>query len=140
MDFATKLSRMNDLLSINIISPDPLSTPLFNGSQGISSSSATGGGNSSHTSGFLVDKDGNIVLYKLGVIHAEGLTRRELEYKLQKDLASYLKDAVVTIRFLSNHVTMIGEVAKPQVLNIPNEQISLLDAIGQSGEDRKSVV
>ncbi|HEY8688110.1 MAG TPA: polysaccharide biosynthesis/export family protein [Chitinophagaceae bacterium] len=128
--------RKNDLLSIIIISPDPVSTPLFNGSQGTSTSSGASSGTSGSTpaGGYLVDKDGNIVMYKLGVIHVEGLTRSELKYKLQKDLSPYLKDAVVTIRFLSNHITVLGEVAHPQVLTIPNEQIPLLEAIGQSGD------
>ena len=126
--------RKNDQLSINIISPDPVSTPLFNGSLGTSTSTTSAGSNSSSSSGYLVDKDGNIELYKLGVIHVEGLTRSELKSKLQNDLSPYLKDAVVSIRFLSNHITVLGEVAKPQVLTIPNEQISLLDAIGESGD------
>ncbi len=74
-------------------------------------------------------------IYKLGNVHAEGLTRDELKYRLQKDLAPYLlKDPVVVIRFLSNHVTLLGEVNKPQVLNIPNEHISLPEAIAQSGD------
>jgi len=127
--------RKNDILGITIISPDPLSTALFNGTQIASASTgATAASSSSTAGGHLVDNEGNISIYKLGVIHVEGLTRSELKQKLQKDLAPYLLDAVITIRFLSNHVTMLGEVAKPQVINIPNEQISLLDAIAQSGD------
>src|ERR1035437_5182382 len=127
--------RKNDLLSINIISPDPMSTTLFNGLQGISTpSGASGGTGTGSTGGFLVDNDGNIVIYKLGIVHVEGLTRNELKEHLQKDLAPYLKDAVVTIRFFSNRVPMLGEVAHPQVITMPNEQISALEAIGMSGD------
>src|ERR1035437_1742316 len=127
--------RKNDLLSINIISPDPISTTLFNGLQGISTSSGgSGGSNAGASGGYLVDNDGNIVMYKLGIVHVEGLTRNELKEHLQKDLAPYLKDAVVTVRFLSNRVTILGEVAKPQVITMPNEQISVLEAIGMSGD------
>jgi polysaccharide export outer membrane protein len=125
--------RKNDLLVINIISPDPVNTPYFNGSQYTSTSSGTSAGGSS-TGGFLIDNDGNITVYKLGIIHVEGLTRSELKYKLQKDLEPYLKDAVVTVRFLNNHITLLGEVAKPQVLSMPNERIPLLEAIGQAGD------
>ena len=126
--------RKNDLLGINIISPDPATTPLFNGLQTTTAVSTTTSNNISNPNGFLVDNDGNIVMYKLGIIHVEGLTRNDLKYRLQKDLAPYLKDAVVTIRFLNNHVTILGEVSKPQVLTIPNEQIPLLEAIAQSGD------
>ncbi len=123
--------RKNDLLGINVISPDPVSTPLFNGVQSSAAPSSTGGGPSG---GYLVDNDGNIVIYKLGIVHVEGLTRSELKNRLQKDLSPYLKDAVVTIRFLNNHVTLLGEVGRPGIVSMPNEQIPLLEAIGLSGD------
>ncbi len=85
--------RKNDLLSISIISPDPVSTPLFNAITGPSASNSAAS-SSSLASGYLVDNDGNILMYKLGVIHVEGLTRSELKDKLQKDLSPYLIPAV----------------------------------------------
>lgn len=129
--------RKNDLLGINIVAPDLESTPLFNGLQSISTSSGDAGGSTAPAGGFLVDSKGNINMYKLGAVHVEGLTRKELEQKLEKDLNityAYLKDAVVTVRFLNNHVTILGEVAKPQVLAMSTEKLSLLDAIGMSGD------
>ena len=127
--------RKNDLLGITIISPDPITTPLFNGSQSISVGTGESvGTNSGTANGYLVDNDGNIEIYKLGTIRVEGLTRKQLKQRLQRDLAPYLKDAVVTVRFLNNKVSVLGEVTKPQVINIPNEQISLLEAIAQSGD------
>ncbi len=127
--------RKNDLLYIGITSPDPVSTPLFNGLQSISMSSSGNTGNSNTgLGGTLVDKEGDIVMYKLGTIHVEGLTRNELRQQLQADLSPYLKDAVITVRFLNNKVTILGEVNKPQVLTMTNEQLSLLEAIAQSGD------
>ncbi len=127
--------RKNDLLSISIISPDPVSTPLFNGTQGASASSgSTAAGSTGTGGGYLVDNNGNIVIYKLGSIHVEGLTRNELKQLLEKELSPYLKDAVVTIRFLNNRVTMLGEVTKPGIVTMPIEQISLLEAIAMSGD------
>ena len=125
--------RKNDLLSISIVAPAP-DIALFNGPLGSSSSSGVSGVSNPGTNGYLVDNDGNIIMYKLGAVHVEGLTRNELKEHLQKDLAPYLKDAVVTIRFLSNRVTMLGEVAHPQVITMQNEQISVLEAIGMSGD------
>jgi polysaccharide export outer membrane protein len=110
--------RKNDLLSINIVAAAE-DVALFN----------AGG-----TGGYLVDNNGDIVMYKLGIVHVEGLTRSELKRLLQKEHAPYLLNPVLTIRYLSNHVTILGEVGKPQVLSMPNEQITLLDAIGQSGD------
>lgn len=129
--------RKNDLLDINIVAPDMLTTPLFNGLQSIPTSSGEAGGSTAPSGGFLVDDKGNISMYKLGTVHVEGLTRKELKQKLETDLNikyAYLKDAVVTVRFLNNHVTILGEVAKPQVLTMPTEKLSLLDALGMSGD------
>jgi len=127
--------RKNDLLGINIISPDPVSTPLFNGSQGSSASTGAASASSTGTGGgYLVDNNGDIVIYKLGSLHVEGLTRNELKQRLEKELNPYLKDAVVTIRFLNNRVTILGEVTKPGIVTMPIEQISLLEAIAMSGD------
>jgi len=125
--------RKNDLLNIVILAPAP-DINLFNAASSASSSGSSGGNNGNPVSGYLVDNNGNIVMYKLGTVHVEGLTKSELKKKLEKDLLPYLNESVVTIRFLNNHITMLGEVTKPQVLNIPTEQISLLEAIGQSGD------
>lgn len=122
--------RKNDILDVNIISTDPVYTALFNGTP---NSTATIPG-AKNIAGFLVDNQGNISIYKLGAIHVEGLTRTELKQKLQRDLVPYLKDAVVSVRFLNNRVTVLGEVLKPGVISIQNEQIPLLEAIGQAGD------
>jgi len=45
-----------------------------------------------------------------------------------------LIDPVVTIRHLNYEVTVIGEVEKPTVINVPNEKISLLKALGIAGD------
>src|SRR5688500_12540562 len=45
--------RKNDVLGINIISPDPVTTPLFNGAQGTSS----GEGGTNAAGGYVVDSN-----------------------------------------------------------------------------------
>ena len=132
--------RKNDLLSINIVAPtgnpqDPNQLTMFNAQPSSAASSGSSGTNTPVSSGFLVDGNGDIMMYKLGAVHVEGMTRAELRQKLQKALVpDYLKDAVITIRFLNNKVTVLGEVAHPQVISMPNEQISILDALGISGD------
>lgn len=125
--------RKNDLIDINIISPDPISTPLFNGMQSTSSSLGTIGSIGS-PSGYLVGNDGSITIYKLGQIHVEGLTRNQLKQKLEKDLAPYLKDAVVSVKFLNNRVTVLGEVTRPQIIPMQSEKLTLLEALSMAGD------
>jgi polysaccharide export outer membrane protein len=62
------------------------------------------------------------------------MTRRELKEKLQKDLTPFLKDPIVSIRYLNRKVTVLGEVQKPSVVPMPEEQLSLLEVLGSSGD------
>jgi polysaccharide biosynthesis/export protein len=121
----------DDLLYVGVTSASAEQSALFNAPQIATVSGTTG---SSPTSGYLVDRSGNIQVYKLGDVPVAGLTRVELKEKLQKDLSPYLKDPVVTVRFLNQRVTVLGEVAKPGVLPMATDQISILEAIGQSGD------
>lgn len=125
--------RKNDLLYIGITSPNNSDNITYNSPQGVTvtTSQLTG---INPTTGYQVDENGNIILYKLGTVHVEGLTRQELKLKLEKDLSPYLLNVVVTVRFLNNHVTILGEVLRPQVLSMSTEKLSLLEALGSTGD------
>lgn len=84
--------------------------------------------------GYLVNEQGTILIHYLGNVTAEGLTRRQLQDKLEKELLPFMKEPIVTVQYLNHKVTVIGDVAKPQVLNMPEEQISLLDVLVVSGD------
>ena len=45
-----------------------------------------------------------------------------------------LVTSIVTARFLNFRVTVLGEVARPTTLNIANERISILEALGLAGD------
>ena len=86
--------------------------------------------------GYLVDTDGNIYFPLLGSIKAEGLTKTQLKDKI-RNLSiekKILLDPIVNIRFLNFRVTVLGEVGRPTVIPIPNEKISLLEALGLAGD------
>ena len=54
--------------------------------------------------GYFVDLNGNIEHHRLGVIHAEGLTKQELAAEVKKRLAEpveLLRDPTVIVRFLN---------------------------------------
>ncbi|HMK27740.1 MAG TPA: polysaccharide biosynthesis/export family protein, partial [Chitinophagaceae bacterium] len=95
------------------------------------SATATGG---SGGGGYLVDAQGNIQLHKLGLIHAEGMTRAELKNKIQKDIEPYLKDPVVTVRYLNHRVSVLGEVGQPGVIQMPEERLSILEVLSSRGD------
>src|SRR6201999_1954883 len=67
---------------------------------------------------------------------AGGLTPHQLELVIEDTLASQklLTDPIVTVRFLNFRVTVLGEVAKPSTINVSNEHISILEALGLAGD------
>jgi polysaccharide export outer membrane protein len=123
----------NDNLSIQVYSAsvDPRVDELYNIRTG---GTATQPGNAT---GFLVDGRGNIEYPRIGVIHAEGLTKLELEDIIKRRINE--KDSVLTnpsviIRFLNFKVSVLGEVKSPGVMTIPAERVTILEAIGLAGD------
>lgn len=127
-----------DVLFLGVTSLDPLSSTMFNFSV-TGTSSGPGGGMSTQipqntTLGILVNTDGNIDIPKLGKVKAAGLTKNKLRVSLTDALVPYLKEPVVTIRFMNYRVTVLGEVNRPGTLPILNERVSVLEALGLAGD------
>ena len=116
--------RKNDVLSISISSLSNVEDVLFNKAVPI--------GTESRSSGFQVTADGNIYLHKLGKITVVGLTRRELKNLLENSLLPYLKDPIVTVNFVNHRVTVLGD-ASSMIVEMPEERISLLEAMAKTG-------
>ena len=112
-----------DLLSITVASLSPDNTLIYNAPQNAQGTAT----------GYLVDENGNIDFIKLGTLHVEGMTRKELKEELQQKLTPYLAQCVVAIGFLNRHVTLIGAIS-PQVLPMPNDNMTILDALAASGD------
>ncbi|MEO6314995.1 MAG: polysaccharide biosynthesis/export family protein [Chitinophagaceae bacterium] len=126
----------NDLLSIYVSSLNSDATMLFNAPSIPTTTSASANGATVQNVGYLVNEDGNIQFPVLGSIKAEGLTVKELNENLVDSLniKKLLVDPLITIRFLNFRVTVLGEVGHPTVITVPNEKISILEAIGLAGD------
>ena len=126
----------NDILSISISSLSPEASAMFNTPNATSAVSTTSAGSQASTSGYLVSADGMIQLPVLGYIKAAGLTKTRLKTYITNTLIEkkLLTDPIVSIRQLNYEVTIIGEVAHPTVIPVPNEKISLLKALGLAGD------
>jgi polysaccharide biosynthesis/export protein len=122
----------NDVLSISVSSLNPEASAIFNTPN---TSNLTIAG-ASPASGYLVSGDGAIQFPILGNIKAAGLTKEQLKESISKKLldGKLLTDPIVSIRLLNFHVTVLGEVNHPTVVSVPNEKISLLEAIGLAGD------
>lgn len=131
--FPESVIQKSDILSINVSSLNAEASASFN------SPNASAGGASGGTGGpigYLVNTEGNIQFPIIGNIKAEGLTKNQLKDNISKSLIDkkLLLDPIVTIRFINFRVTVLGEVNLPTVVTVPNEKISLLEAIGLAGD------
>ncbi len=127
----------SDILSITVTSPNPEATEMFNAPNMALSHSVGGGtGNIAPASGYLVNQDGFIQFPSLGNIMAAGLTKQRLKEEITKLLVDneLLLDPIVTVRYLNFRVSVIGEVGRPGVFTIPNEKISMLEALSLAGD------
>lgn len=131
-----------DLLGITVYSDDPLATAAVTRQVGSASAmsisvenSATGSQTTAAT-GYLVNQQGDLQLYKIGIIKAEGLTKEQLadtlEYFYTKQ--DLLKNPYVEVRFLNCRVTVIGEVGRPGPIVVPTDKLNAFEAIGLAGD------
>lgn len=128
----------SDILSITVTSPNPEATAMFNAPNmaiGTGANASTAG-NFAPAYGYLVNQDGFIDFPALGKIKADGLTKQKLKDDITSQLVSkgLLKDPIVNVRYLNFRVTVLGEVLRPTVVTVPNEKISILEAIGLAGD------
>lgn len=128
------LIHKNDILQINISTADEATTRDINA---LSASSTTSANSAlSGISGYLVDESGVIKLPMIGSVAADGLSKSQLASSIANKLMNgkFAVDPVVSVRILNYRVTVLGEVNKPGVINVPNERMTLLEAIGQAGD------
>jgi len=105
-------------------------TPMPGNYMGINVNSV----NNQMVTGYLVDHDGTVELPILGKIEVGGLTLLQAKNKIREVSNQYYKDATVSVRFSNFRLVVIGEVNRPGTYVIPNQQVSILDAIGFSGD------
>ena len=121
-----------DLVSIVVYSDNPEATAIYNQPQMNTGLSGAGTGT---TAGYLVDNRGNIQFQGLGELHVEGLSKLELAALLDSKLrGTLLKNPYYNIRFMNYKVTVLGDVNAPGVYSIPNERVSILEALALAGD------
>ena len=138
-----------DILDIKIGSLNPLASSFFNpysttpvtpdnaaNSAGLGAGTIPNGGAVSQSAapGFLVDSAGVIELPLVGSLKVAGLNTSEARSMIKEKLNTYLKSPTVNVRFLNYKISVMGEVAHPSVYVIPNERITLPEALSMAGD------
>lgn len=135
-EFKDPVIQPDDILSITVQTIDPTTTAAVNqvsNTSTIGASSSISAG-SQIVSGFIVDKNGEVAIPMLGSIKLGGLTTFQAKELIQHKASQYFKEPTVQVRFANYKITVIGEVAKPATYTVPNEKVTLLDALGLAGD------
>ena len=125
----------DDLLNITITALDIEAVRPFNlaaVTYATSSNSAIG---VAQQQSYLVDTNGEIDFPVLGKLKIGGLTRDETINLLKDKLSpDYIKEPNVNIRIANYKISVMGDVQRPGSYNIPNERITILDALALAGD------
>ena len=117
----------SDLLSITIASLSEDANKLFE--------LQTGNEDPNYASNtYLVREDSTIQIPVLGKLNVAGKATGQVAEEVMAALEPYLKDPTVVVRIVNYRITLMGEVANPGVYHIPNEKVSILEAIGMAGD------
>jgi polysaccharide export outer membrane protein len=130
--FPVLLIQPDDILSIQVSSRNPATVVAFHTyreGQAAGGSAALG-----VPEGYRVNEEGHIYLPFLGRVEAAGKSVRTLRAEIAEQLAQYIPDASVQVRFVNFRVTLMGEVKAPNTYIIPNERLTILEAIGMAGD------
>jgi polysaccharide biosynthesis/export protein len=129
-----------DKLYIKILSTDPQTSQIFNFSEEMRFS---GSGNG--ILGYIVDEAGSIDFPFAGKINVGNMTTAEAAVKIQTVLNEYIPKSSVTVKFIDNQVSVLGEVGHQGTFNFTQDKINIYEALALGGGlsrygDRRNVI
>ena len=109
---------------------------LSSGANGPLSLGNSGSSNSGTGATYLVDKDGNITMPKLGKLKAEGYSKQELASIITKKIqeAELVKEPLVVVKLAQFRVNVLGEVKRPGTVFFKSEKTNILEVLAEAGD------
>lgn len=84
---------------------------------------------------YLVNNGGEIIFPVLGTLKVGGKTTQETSAMIVGKLERYLKEKpIVTVRLVNYRISVIGEVSRPGVYPVNNEQVNIFEAVAMAGD------
>lgn len=136
-----------DILSIYVTSLNPAASSFFNPYAGgnISQDPATAVGTNfdansavrlarNGAAGYIVDEEGMVEIPLIGTLKLSGLSTSQARNLIKGKLTNLLKEPIVNVQLLNFKISVLGEVNRPSSYVIPNERISLPDALTMAGD------
>jgi polysaccharide biosynthesis/export protein len=125
----TPLIQKDDILYIKVTSAEPKAVEPYN-----LDTSNSGPVTTQDKYTYLVDSSGAINFASIGLVNVANKTVNDVKNIIQNRLKDYVSDAVVNIRIMNFKVSVLGEVNKPGIVNVPGQRITLLEALASSGD------
>ena len=120
-----------DNIYLNVRTPDARQSAMFNamgeGVMGFDDATA-------QIYSYVVQIDGTVELPYIGYIDVLGKTLSEAKELIKAELSEYVKDAVITVQLVNNHVTILGEVGMPGVYPLHKERLNIFQALALAGD------
>ncbi len=131
----TPTLKIDDLLHITISADIPELAVPFN-IPNVTTTGPAGGYSTGNAilNGYLIDANGKVSMPVLGEISLAGLSRIEASDLIRTKLKDYLTNPIVHINIQNFKITVLGDVQHPGTFRIPNERITILEAIGLAGD------
>ncbi len=82
---------------------------------------------------YTVNDSGFLNLPFTGQVMVGNLTLKQAQGEIQKQLSRFLKNISVTVRFVGNSITILGEVNRPGEYVYYDDKISCFQALGLAG-------
>jgi polysaccharide biosynthesis/export protein len=124
-DRSEKTIQPYDYLYIKIYSLDEKTNSIFNGNNNYNSNT--------ELLSYAVDDKGNLSIPFIGQINVKDLTINQAKEKIEKSLSVYLSNISVMVRFVSNKVTVLGDVRQPGEYPFFDEKVTVFQALGFAG-------
>lgn len=125
----------DDILSINIFTLNQQTGSIINQAAATPTLGAnTNTSMANQSTGFLVDKNGEIELSLIGKLKVSGLTTYQARELIRDKAAEVYKQPNVQLRFANFKVSVLGEVNAPSAYTLPNEKVTILDALSLAGD------
>jgi len=139
-EYTAPVIQPDDILTIIVQTIDPQNTVAINlgnlpvSSTGTLLSASAISPMQQVSSGYLVDKEGVVTIPILGRVKVSGYSTSEAATVIKTAAEKFYKEPTVLVRYANFKISVTGEVLKPGVYVIPNEKISVLDAISLAGD------
>ena len=133
--FTEPIIQSDDIIAIDINTIDPESSSAVNQAGApLASSAYNNTVPRQPVNTYLVDKNGEVELSLIGKVKVAGLTTFDAKEVIRKRASRDLKNPTVSVRFANFKISVLGEVSRPAAYTVPNEKVSVLDALSLAGD------